>query len=141
VLARGKPLAVQLVAEPGLLVLADRQRLARVLSNLLGNAIKYTTSGAVTLRATRHGDRALFEVCDTGPGIAAGDLTHIFDRYHQLPGSGRGGVGLGLAISRLLTDRMGGSLAVESTPGVGSRFTVALPIATPAERTTRIAAA
>ncbi|HZR81305.1 MAG TPA: HAMP domain-containing sensor histidine kinase [Candidatus Binatia bacterium] len=141
VLTRGKPLHVQALAEPGLVVMADRQRLMRVLSNLLGNAIKYTDAGEVTLRATRSGDRALFEVCDTGPGIAPDQISQIFDRYRQVPGTARGGVGLGLAISRMLTERMGGSLDAASVPGRGSRFTVSLPTAEAARRAAHSAAA
>jgi signal transduction histidine kinase len=80
-------------------------------------------------------------VCDTGPGIDPARISEIFDRYRQLNGASRGGVGLGLAISRLLTERMGGSLDVVSTPGTGSRFTVSLPLAAPAQRPSQFAAA
>jgi signal transduction histidine kinase len=118
-------------------VVADRQRLVRVLSNLIGNAIKYTERGDVVLRGVRAGDRVLFEVRDTGPGIAPANVAQIFARYQQLPGTARGGVGLGLSISRLLTERMGGALLVESTPGVGSSFQVALP-ATDVKREPRV---
>jgi len=129
ILARGKPIAIALSVEPDMGVFADRQRLTRVLGNLLGNAVKYTERGEVWLRAVRSGNAILFEVRDTGPGIAPDKLPRIFDRYRQAHGSARGGVGLGLSIARVLTERMGGSLTVESAPGVGSCFSVRLPLA------------
>jgi signal transduction histidine kinase len=135
ILARARPLRVETAYEPGLFVTADRQRLVRVLSNLIGNAIKYTEHGEIALHATRAEDRVVFEVSDTGPGIAPEELSLIFARYQQLSKTGRGGVGLGLAISQMLTERMGGVLSVESTPGLGSRFRVALPLAHDARET------
>jgi signal transduction histidine kinase len=109
----------------------DRVKLVRVVGNLLGNAIKYTDEGSVTVSAELATDRAaLIHVSDTGVGIAAGELEHIFDDFVQLrnPERDRGkGCGLGLAICRRLIEAAGGSIAVESEPGHGSVFTVRLP--------------
>ena len=106
----------------------DRNRLAQVLDNLLGNAIKFTQPGGhVALRAWRDGGDAVFEVADDGPGIPPADQAHLFDKYWQARSSDRRGVGLGLAISRGIVEAHGGRLWVESEPGVGSRFYFTLP--------------
>jgi two-component system OmpR family sensor kinase len=132
-------------AEPadGLHVLADPDRLLQVVSNLVGNALRHGGPGvAVTLsaRAGGRGDVAI-EVADTGPGIAARDLPHVFDRFYRGaaarsladpadPGTGApGGAGLGLAIVASLVEAMGGEVAVRSAPGEGTTFTVRLPSA------------
>ena len=114
-------------------VLADAGRLQQVLVNLLGNAVKFTRRGVVTtsLRCVPADDvlDVRFSVADTGIGIAADRLPHIFDRFEQADGSISrrfGGAGLGLAISRTLVRAMGGELTAESTPGSGSVFTARL---------------
>jgi signal transduction histidine kinase len=113
---------------------ADPDRVRQVLVNLLMNAVKYTPdSGAtITLTCEVAGDSVLARVADTGPGIAPEQLESIFEPFVQLT-SGladrRGGVGLGLAISRDLARAMGGDLTVESSVGVGSVFTLSLPLA------------
>ena len=106
----------------------DRNRLAQVLDNLLGNAIKFTQPGGhVALRAWRDEGEAVFEVADDGPGIPPADQAHLFDKYWQARTSDRRGVGLGLAISRGIVEAHGGRLWVESEPGVGSRFYFTIP--------------
>jgi signal transduction histidine kinase/DNA-binding NarL/FixJ family response regulator len=115
-------------AAPGLPAgLADHDRMLQVLSNLLGNAVKFSPPGAeVELRAEPQGDEVVFTVRDGGRGIAAEDLPRIFDRFWQGAAS-RGGAGLGLAITRGIVESHGGHIRVESTLGAGSTFTVSIP--------------
>jgi signal transduction histidine kinase len=109
----------------------DRVMLARVLDNLIGNAINFTEAGRVEVGAGLASDRRVeIRVTDTGVGIAPDHLARIFDELAQLRNPARDrskGTGLGLAISRRLVEVMGGTLTVESTPGRGSTFTVTLP--------------
>lgn len=109
----------------------DEVLLARVLRNLLTNAIKFTAEGEVRLAGRRVGDDVELTVSDTGVGIPAGLHERIFEEFYQVPGvqavSGRG-TGLGLPYARRLVGILGGGLRVESEPGVGSTFTVRLPI-------------
>lgn len=110
----------------------DRERAMQVLFNLLGNALKFTAEGGrVTLRAYRDhtGDAIRFSVTDTGHGIPAADLPYVFDRYWQVHRTRRGGAGLGLAIVKGIVAAHGGEVFVTSTEGVGSTFTVTLPVA------------
>ncbi len=107
----------------------DEKRLRQILINLLSNAIKFTDAGTVTLRVTYQRQLVEFEVRDTGPGIAAEDLERIFQPFERgrfNPGNAVPGTGLGLTISKLLSEIMGGRLSVESTPGEGSSFKVKL---------------
>ncbi|WP_207482889.1 ATP-binding protein [Arenibaculum pallidiluteum] len=136
--AFGKPIRVEVRVEPGLpeRILGDARRLRQVLANLLGNAVKFTERGSVTLSAARGefpgGAPALvLEVADTGIGIAPGNLERIFERFTQADeeiNRAYGGAGLGLAISRQLVSLMGGRVTAESTVGVGSRFRILLPL-------------
>ncbi|WP_431288870.1 hybrid sensor histidine kinase/response regulator [Roseateles chitinivorans] len=109
-------------------VRADEQRLRQILINLLGNAIKFTTEGEVTLRV-RHGrEMATLEIADTGPGMDAAELARIFEPFAR-GSSGAGGApgaGLGLTISKMLTALMGGEMSATSEPGRGSTFRVRL---------------
>ncbi|WP_437665133.1 ATP-binding protein [Sorangium sp. So ce1182] len=117
-------------------VRADEQRLTQVLLNLVGNALKFTREGRVVLRVTANAREVLFRVEDTGPGIAPADLARIFEPFEQA-GDRRAraeGVGLGLAITRRIVEQMDGRIDVESAPGEGSSFTVALPLPVLAER-------
>lgn len=108
-------------------VMGDGGRLRQILINLLDNAIKFTSTGGVRLTVERTDDVVTFAVSDTGPGIAARDLEQIFETFAQFHDD-RSGSGLGLAISSDLAQAMGGSLAVDSTLGVGSTFTLSLPL-------------
>ena len=110
----------------------DRAKLEMIVRNLVHNALKFTEQGSVVVTADALGDpgRVLFTVTDTGAGIAADDLASIFDMFHQAdanPARGHG-VGLGLYIVKRFTDALGGEIRVDSAPGAGARFTVALPV-------------
>jgi signal transduction histidine kinase/CheY-like chemotaxis protein/ligand-binding sensor domain-containing protein len=113
------------------LVTGDEVRLRQILLNLVGNAVKFTESGGVTLRARWSHGRASFEVEDTGPGISAEELPRLFEPFVQTETGRRSkeGTGLGLAVSRNLARLMDGDITVESTGGRGSifRVNVALP--------------
>ncbi|HYR08413.1 MAG TPA: ATP-binding protein, partial [Longimicrobium sp.] len=109
-------------------VLADRDRLLQVLSNLLGNAIKFTPpGGTITLGVRPAEGEMLFSVSDTGRGIEAEDLPRLFDRFWQAERTREGGAGLGLAIARGLVEAHGGRIWAESRPGEGSTFSFTLP--------------
>jgi PAS domain S-box-containing protein len=113
-------------------VTADRDRLSQVLSNLVGNAIKFTPEGGrVTIRASAADGEAVVAVEDTGPGISAEDLPRIFDPYWQAGRKARLGSGLGLTIAKGIVQAHGGRIWVESRTGEGSTFTFALPMAGP----------
>ena len=108
---------------------ADARRLRQILINLLGNAVRFTDQGSVTLRLDHRREVARFEVIDTGIGIAAQDQERIFlpfERGSAGRRTGDPGTGLGLTITHLLTQLMGGELTLKSTPGEGSTFTVRL---------------
>jgi signal transduction histidine kinase/CheY-like chemotaxis protein len=136
--AEAKGLVLNLELEPesaGALpagVRGDRQRLEQVLLNLVGNAIKFTTEGSVTLAARPLLPEGLeITVRDTGIGIAASKHERVFEPFAQADGSitrHYGGTGLGLAIVRRLVGLMGGTVQLESAPGRGSRFTLRLPL-------------
>ncbi|MRR33661.1 response regulator [bacterium] len=114
---------------------ADTVKLRQILINLVGNAVKYTSRGGVTLRldarAAEAEDRVLLHITveDTGPGIVAGDLERIFEPFVQVgePATHQG-TGLGLTITRQFVELMGGRIEVESAPGEGTRFTVEIPV-------------
>ena len=115
-------------------VMGDKMRLGQILSNLVGNAVKFTEMGTVRVTARIRHDHtpAMLEICvsDTGIGIDQDRLEDIFDEFAQADGSTVrrfGGTGLGLAISRQLAKLLGGSLTATSTPGVGSEFVLTLP--------------
>jgi signal transduction histidine kinase len=114
-----------------LCVRCDRIKLGRVLTNLVGNAIKFTERGQVHVTAQRADDGSVrISVQDTGIGIAQEHQGHIFDEFFQIRNPDRDrnqGTGLGLSISKRLLDVMGGRLSVESAPGRGSTFTITLP--------------
>ncbi|QRN93208.1 PAS domain S-box protein [Archangium violaceum] len=109
-------------------VRCDRDRIMQVLSNLVGNAIKFTgEGGSVVVRTRGEDDRVVFSVSDTGPGIAEKDRAHIFDRYWQANRSARDSFGLGLAITKALIESHGGKIWIDSTEGQGTTFFFTLP--------------
>ena len=141
--AKGLALACRVAGDVPVAVRGDPTRLRQVLTNLAGNAIKFTAAGRVDVLVGRADARGparpgslRFEVVDTGVGIAADALETVFDSFAQADGSttrNYGGTGLGLAISRQLIEGMGGAIGASSTPGAGSRFwfELELPVARP----------
>jgi len=110
-------------------VYCDRERILQVLSNLVGNAVKFCAPGAsIVVGARVDGSEVLFSVDDTGPGIVREDLPRLFDPYWSAKNHARRGTGLGLYISKGIVDAHGGHVAVESVAGKGSRFTFTLPL-------------
>ena len=115
------------------LVSIDRSRVQQVVQNLVENAISHTPKGgAISIVATVAADTLRVTVADSGDGIAAADLEHIFDRFYRVDPSrtrATGGAGLGLTIAKQLIEAHDGRLWAESTPGEGSRFIFELPVA------------
>jgi signal transduction histidine kinase len=110
-------------------VAADRDRIFQVLSNVVGNAIRFTPeNGTVELGAECRGEDIVITVADTGPGIAADHLPHVFDRYWQARRRRREGSGLGLSIARGIVEAHGGRIWVEQPPEGGSVFKLTLPV-------------
>ncbi len=112
------------------IVRADAARVLQALANFISNAFKFAEPGdRVTLCADLDAAGVRFAVVDTGPGIPADDLAHVFDRYWQKRrgGGGERGIGLGLAIVRGIVEAHGGTVGVESTLGHGSRFSFTIP--------------
>ncbi|MEG3638117.1 ATP-binding protein [Magnetococcus sp. PR-3] len=129
-LAESKGLALNSQLPDHLSVYVDPLRFKQVLLNLVGNAVKFTELGSITLTAQSQGDLVQFEVIDTGCGIPADQLQTIFTPFEQVDNSATrqsGGTGLGLAITRKLLHCMNGTLEVQSDVGVGSRFILTLP--------------
>jgi two-component system sensor histidine kinase BaeS len=118
-------------APPELFLVADPMRLRQAVGNLVANAERHTPPGGrITLLARRTGSGVVVDVTDTGTGISAADVPHVFDRFWRADKSRNrrtGGSGLGLAIARQLIEAHGGELGVTSTPGAGSTFTLHLP--------------
>ena len=111
----------------------DERRIAQVLLNLVGNAIKFTDAGEVAIWASVAKESLTVAVCDSGPGISAADQARIFDEFQQADNSTtrtKGGTGLGLAISKRIVEMHGGRIWVESTLGQGSRFFFTVPLKT-----------
>lgn len=112
-------------------VMADPAQIARVLRNLISNAVKYTPAGGtIRLRSWQRDGKIALEVSDSGIGIAPDDLPHIFDRFYRAEEAIRvaSGTGLGLAISKEIAEMHGGTITVSSTPGAGSTFALLLPV-------------
>lgn len=116
------------------LVVGDRRRIRQILLNLLSNAAKFTEKGTITLSVKHESEQVVFMVSDTGPGIAKEDQELIFEPFRQTETGMRhaASTGLGLPISRKLAEAHGGRLWVESEPGEGATFYVALPVRSPA---------
>jgi signal transduction histidine kinase len=131
--ASAKNIALVVTGEPLPETLADRSQLLRVVDNLVANAVKFTQEGGtVRLAARRDGDAVVVEVADTGLGIPPAEQPELFNRFYRgssaiekaIPGSG-----LGLAISQVIAEAHGGAIKLDSTPGAGSTFRLALPLA------------
>jgi signal transduction histidine kinase len=131
-LAQNKNLTLTTSVEESLPVgLGDEQRLTQVLLNLVGNAIKFTDAGEVSIAAGARNGHFAVSVTDTGPGIPLDQQDRIFEQFHQVDSSNtkaKGGTGLGLAIARQIVAMHGGRIWVESTLGEGSNFQMELPI-------------
>jgi PAS domain S-box-containing protein len=108
-------------------VWADASKVLQVFENLIGNAVKFTKAGSITVGAEAGGYEVVFWVADTGSGIAAEDVPHVFDRFWQAKGAQRSGAGLGLAIVSGIVQVHGGRVWLESTLGSGSTFFFSLP--------------
>ena len=128
----GVGIDIRLPGEP-LVVPVDRSRMRQLALNLIENAVKYTPRGGqVSVELSGDNGRAVFTVADTGIGIAAGDLPHVFDRFWRADSartrtSERAGTGLGLAICKWIAEAHGGTIEVQSRPGRGTTFSVGLP--------------
>jgi light-regulated signal transduction histidine kinase (bacteriophytochrome) len=126
-LTTAKDIELNCTATPGLVIEADPERVFQVLSNLVGNAIKFTPRGGqISIDARGDGQTVQFTVCDNGVGIAADHLPHIFQRYWSVKEGNPRGNGLGLYISHGIITAHGGQLSAASTPGDGSVFTFSL---------------
>jgi PAS domain S-box-containing protein len=123
-IARARDLADDVVLH------VDRDRIAQAFGNVLDNAIKFCAPGdVITVRAERVSDGVRFSFADTGPGIAASDLPHVFEPYWSSHSGRKKGTGLGLFITRAIIEAHGGTIRVDSPPGGGASFAVTLPIA------------
>ncbi len=112
-------------------VYVDRDMWEKIVFNLLSNAFKFTLAGGVTVRLARHGDMARLSVIDTGSGIPGQELPRVFERFHRIegtPGRTYEGTGIGLALIQELVRLHGGSIAVHSVQGEGTRFDVDIPL-------------
>ena len=116
----------------------DKDRLLQVLSNLMGNAIKFTRRGGLLeVDAQADGPLIRFSVRDNGPGISAEQMPRLFERYWQAKRDSRHGIGLGLSIARGIVEAHGGKIWCESTPGAGATFLFTVPVDPPAEASRR----
>jgi signal transduction histidine kinase len=127
--ARRKNITLALEADVMTPLLADEPQLERVVTNLVANAIKYTPSGGqITVVTGRENGRVTIAFRDTGRGIPADELPHLFEKYRRVREAKRTeGTGLGLFIAKTIVDAHGGDIRVESEPGAGSTFTLLLP--------------
>ncbi len=128
--ARRKDLALEISeADPSLVIMCDGQRVQIALSNLVANAVKFVQSGGRVLVHVSSGHGLVkFSVQDNGPGISAEEQALIFDRFYRGKGAPGDGAGLGLAIARSVAQAHGGRVTVQSAPGIGSTFTLEIPV-------------
>jgi signal transduction histidine kinase len=137
-LAAEKGLGLTVEVQAGLPVaLGDERRIAQVLLNLVGNAIKFTEKGELRVGAARSDGTFVVSVADTGPGIAESEQQRIFEEFQQVDSSStraKGGTGLGLAIAKRIVEMHGGKLWVESVVGRGSTFFFSIPVRTERQR-------
>ena len=110
-------------------VSVDRLQIERVIENLLGNALRHTKQGEIKISAEQRDGHVAVSVSDTGSGIPAEYLPHIFDKFVQVPAAPTGGAGLGLTISKSIIEAHGGQISVQSQTGCGTTFTFTLPLA------------
>ncbi len=125
--AKGLVFRYEPAGELPAVVKADRKRLGQILINILGNAVKFTQRGTIVFRVRHTHDLATFDIEDSGPGILPEEAEHIFEPFSRGSAGnepGTVGTGLGLPISKMLTQLMGGQLTVDSTPGTGSTFRI-----------------
>ncbi|MBN2861045.1 MAG: response regulator [Sphaerochaetaceae bacterium] len=118
-------------SDDAITVQSDMDKIRHILQNLVGNAVKFTENGTVTVRSKRHQDEMIISIVDTGIGIPEEHLPYIFDEFRQADGSTFrrfGGAGLGLAIAKKYAILLEGDVTVQSSPGIGSEFTLTLPI-------------
>lgn len=116
-------------ASPGAVAAFDYDRIVQVLSNLLGNAMKFTPAGgAVILHVQQRARQVEFSLSDSGPGINPGELPHIFERFWQIENHARRGLGLGLYICKKIVEGHGGTIAAESELGKGTTLRFTLPV-------------
>lgn len=139
---RGLAFVIDVEADAPAGLRGDVNRVCQILLNLLGNAIKFTSEGLVSLRVSAMEPTGVrFEIADTGPGLNEEQLARLFRRFEQAEGARTaaryGGSGLGLAICQELTAAMGGTIRVDSAPGQGARFIVELPLDTAAPSVVR----
>jgi signal transduction histidine kinase len=131
-LATGKKLTLKSELPPDLpMARGDERRLAQVLLNLVGNAIKFTDTGEVAVRASASNGSLIIAVHDTGPGIPEGDQKKIFEEFQQADSSAtkkKGGTGLGLSIAKRIVEMHGGRISVDSKLGEGSTFSITMPV-------------
>ena len=119
--------AIRITIEPGVIAEIDRERIEQVVANLVLNAVKFGRGEPVEISVHRVADRAVFQVVDHGPGIAAADRQRIFQRFERVASATNvDGIGLGLFIVRAIVDAHEGSIEVDETPGGGSTFRVTL---------------
>jgi len=117
---------------PGVIITCDQGKVGQIIHNLIDNALKYTPDGGeIRLTLTAERSYAVLTVTDNGVGIPQEDQAHIFDRFYRVDKArsrATGGTGLGLSIVQEMVTMHGGEIAVESAPGMGSTFTVRLPV-------------
>jgi heavy metal sensor kinase len=131
-LAEGKGLSIEVSVPRLCLLRCDKNKLQRVVTNLLDNAIKYASSGKITVSAEQYDRKVIISVRDTGIGIPSSEIPHLFDRFFRVDKSrSLPGAGLGLSLVHAIVQKHGGEIKVSSTPGMGSTFTVALPQGNP----------
>ena len=124
------PEGVELIFEPSdenIVIDGDKNRIFQVISNLIGNAFKFTTTGHISYGYHRKGKHVVFHVTDTGIGIAPDKLDRVFERFVKVNNFAQG-TGLGLSICKTIIERLGGSISVSSDPGKGTTFTFVLPL-------------
>lgn len=134
-IALAKRIEFERHAPRGISLQSDARKIRQVLLNLMGNAVKFTDAGTVSLTVEEVGPDVLFHVADTGPGIEARHLERIFEPFWQVESGAtrtKEGTGLGLSVSRRLARLLGGDIAVRSEPGRGTTFTTMLPKLAPA---------